>query len=51
MCRRAAQLYREAGRNSAAAEALSKAAKLIEDRNPQVDSWAACMLQGVTPFA
>ena len=36
MCRKAAQLYREAGRGSAAAEALSKAAKLIEDKNPQV---------------
>lgn len=36
LCRKAAQLYKEAGRNSAAAEALSKAAKLIEDTNPQV---------------
>ena len=35
-CRKAAQLYKEAGRSSAAAEALSKAAKLVEDRNPQV---------------
>ena len=35
-CRKAAQLYKEAGRSSAAAEALSKAAKLIEDKNPQV---------------
>lgn len=35
-CRKAAELYKEAGRGSAAAEALSKAAKLIEDRLPQV---------------
>ena len=34
--RKAAQLYKEAGRSSAAAEALSKAAKLVEDKNPQV---------------
>ena len=34
--RKAAQLYKEAGRSPAAAEALSKAAKLIEDKNPQV---------------
>lgn len=38
MCRKAAQLYKEAGRSSAAAEALSKAAKLVEDKNPKVGS-------------
>jgi hypothetical protein len=37
-CRKAAQLYKEAGRRSAAAEALSKAAKLVEEKNPQVSS-------------
>ena len=36
LCRKAAQLYKEAGRGSAAAEALSKAAKLVEDKHPQV---------------
>lgn len=39
LCRKAAQLYKEAGRGSAAAEALSKAAKLVEDKNPQVHSY------------
>ena len=31
-------LYQQAGRGAAAAEALSKAAKLVEDKNPQVMS-------------
>lgn len=44
MCRKAAQLYKEAGRGSAAAEALSKAAKLVEDKNPQVHFFLQALL-------
>ena len=39
---RAGELYMEAGRAPAAAQALSKGAKILEEKDPQVDTglWA-----------